>query len=48
MTKEEQISASAIVLAGRLATTVKKQFIIAIPRLRDRTVEFIGFEWWRA
>ena len=48
LTREEQITASAIVLAGRLATTVKKQFIIAIPRLRDRTVEFIGFEWWRA
>ena len=48
LTKEELITASTIVLAGRLATTVKKQFIIAIPRLRDRTVEFIGFEWWRA
>jgi tRNA-intron endonuclease, archaea type len=48
LTREEQITASAIVLAGRLATTVKKQFIIAIPKLRERTVEFIGFEWWRA
>ena len=48
LTKEELITASTIVLAGRLATTVKKQFIIAIPRIRDRTVEFIGFEWWRA
>src|SRR5215204_3436091 len=48
LAKEEQITASTIVLAGRLATTVKKQFIIAIPRLRDRTVEFIGFDWWRA
>src|SRR5918994_1788878 len=42
------ITATAIVLAGRLATTVKKQFIIAIPRIRDKTVQFIGFEWWRA
>jgi tRNA-intron endonuclease, archaea type len=48
LTKEELITASTIVLVGRLATTVKKQFIIAIPRIRDRTVEFIGFEWWRA
>ena len=42
------MTASAIILSGRLATTVKKQFLIAIPRIRDKTVEFIGFEWWRA
>ncbi len=48
LTKEEEITAPTIVLAGRLATTVKKQFIIAIPKLRERTVDFIGFEWWRA
>src|SRR5918994_2406230 len=48
MTKEEIMTASAIILSGRLATTVKKQFLIAIPRIRDKTVEFIGFEWWRA
>src|ERR687898_251798 len=48
LTREEIMTASAIVLSGRLATTVKKQFIIAIPRIRDKTVQFIGFEWWRA
>ena len=42
------ITATAIVLAGRLATTVKKQFIIAIPKINERKVEFIGFDWWRA
>jgi tRNA-intron endonuclease, archaea type len=42
------ITATAIVLAGRLATTVKKQFIIAIPKTNEREVEFIGFDWWRA
>ena len=46
--REEIMTASAIILAGRLATTVKKQFIIAIPKIKDKTVEFIGFEWWRA
>ncbi len=48
LTREEIMTASAIILSGRLATTVKKQFLIAIPRIRDKTVEFIGFEWWRA
>jgi tRNA-intron endonuclease len=42
------ITATAIVLAGRLATTVKKQFIVAIPKTKDKKVEFIGFDWWRA
>jgi tRNA-intron endonuclease len=42
------ITATAIVLAGRLATTVKKQFIIAIPKTNEKKVEFIGFDWWRA
>jgi tRNA-intron endonuclease len=42
------ITATAIVLAGRLATTVKKQFIVAIPKYKERKVQFIGFDWWRA
>ena len=46
--KEELLTATNIVLAGRLATTVKKQFIIAVPRIKDKHVEFIGFDWWRA
>jgi tRNA-intron endonuclease len=48
LTREEIMTASGIILSGRLATTVKKQFIIAIPRIRDKTVQFFGFEWWRA
>lgn len=46
--KEEIISATNIVLSGRLATTVKKQFVIAVPKVRERKVEFIGFDWWKA
>src|ERR687897_2772786 len=37
------LTATSIVLAGRLATTVKKQFIIAIPKPNEKKVEFIGF-----
>lgn len=43
-----KINATDIVLAGRLATTVRKQFIIAIPELGKNIVSFVGFDWWRA
>jgi tRNA-intron endonuclease len=44
----DRMTATGIVLAGRLATTVKKQFILAIPRINEKTITFVGFEWWRA
>jgi tRNA-intron endonuclease len=44
----EELSATGVVLAGRLATTVKKQFILAIPKARDFKVDYVGFDWWRA
>lgn len=43
-----KISATDIVLAGRLATTVHKQFIIAIADVVKKEVSFLGFDWWRA
>jgi tRNA-intron endonuclease len=43
-----KISAVDIVLAGRLATTVRKQFIIAVPDTGSDLVTFIGFDWWKA
>ena len=44
----DHMTATGIVLAGRLATTVRKQFILAIPRTRGKRVDFISFDWWRA
>lgn len=44
--KKEFISSTGVVLAGRLATTVRKQFIIAIPH-RDN-VEYLALDWWKA
>src|ERR671912_571219 len=41
LTREEIMTASAIILSGRLATTVKKQFLIAIPRIREKICKFI-------
>ncbi len=45
---DDMLTATAIILAGRLATTVRKQFILAIPRLKEKKVEFVSFDWWRA
>jgi tRNA-intron endonuclease, archaea type len=44
----DDLAATGIVLAGRLATTVKKQFILAIPKIKQKKVDFVGFDWWRA
>ena len=45
---QQEITATGIVLAGRLATTVKKQFILAITSMKPRRVYFLSFDWWRA
>ena len=42
------ISATSMVRSGRLATTVRKQFIIAISDRAKNTVEFLRYDWWRA
>ncbi|MBT3573369.1 MAG: tRNA-intron lyase [Nitrosopumilus sp.] len=45
--RSESITSTGIVLAGRLATTVRKQFILAIPKGKDR-VDFLALDWWKA
>ena len=45
--KNDDISSTAIVLAGRLASSVKKQFILAIPRNKDK-IDYLALDWWRA
>ncbi|MEM2760002.1 MAG: tRNA-intron lyase [Nitrososphaerales archaeon] len=45
---DDTLTATSIILAGRLATTVRKQFILAIPYLKEKKVEFVSFVWWRA
>ena len=42
------ISATEIVKAGRLATTVRKRFIIAIPDKAENKVKYLIFKWFRA
>ena len=45
--RNDSITSTAIVLAGRLATTVRKQFILAIPKGKDK-VDFLALDWWKA
>ncbi|MGC8556369.1 MAG: tRNA-intron lyase [Conexivisphaera sp.] len=41
----DQLTANYIVLAGRLATAVRKKFVLAVAG-RRRT-RYLAFEWWR-
>jgi tRNA-intron endonuclease len=43
-----EINATDMVRSGRLATTVRKQFIIAVVSGAKEKVEFLAFDWWRA
>ena len=45
--RNEKISSTDVVLAGRLATSVKKKFILAIPYGKER-VDYIALDWWKA
>ena len=45
--KNDDISSTAVVLAGRLASSVKKQFILAIPNGKDK-IDYLSLDWWRA
>ena len=42
------ITATSLVRSGRLATTVKKQFIIAIADAKNAAVDYLRYDWWRA
>jgi len=42
------ISATEIVKAGRLATTVRKRFIIAVPDLGSKKIKYLIFKWFKA
>jgi tRNA-intron endonuclease, archaea type len=47
-TASADISATEIVKAGRLATTVRKRFIIAVPGLGNEKVKYLIFKWFKA
>jgi tRNA-intron endonuclease len=43
-----EISATEIVKAGRLATTVRKRFIIAVPDVDTEKAQYLIFKWFKA
>jgi tRNA-intron endonuclease len=43
-----EMTATEIVKTGRLATTVRKRFIIAVPDLEKGNINYIIFKWFRA
>ena len=45
--RNENMSSTDVVLAGRLATSVKKPFILAIPYGKER-VDYLALDWWKA
>ena len=44
----EKIGTFDIVRAGRLATTVRKQFVIASPDIKNGDVDYLIFKWFKA
>jgi len=46
--RDESLSALEIIRSGRLATTVRKYFTLAVPDVEAGRVSYILFEWWRA
>jgi len=48
MSPRSKMTATSMVRSGRLATTVRKQFIIAIPDEDSRAIDFLRYDWWRA
>jgi len=45
--RNDNISSTDVVLAGRLASTVRKQFILALPHGKDK-VDYLALDWWKA
>lgn len=41
----DELTATHLVLSGRLATTVRKRFVMAIASRKG--IDLLGFEWWK-
>jgi len=44
----DEVTATEIVKAGRLATTVHKRFIIAVPNPEAEKIRYLIFKWFKA
>ena len=45
---KDELTATDVVKAGRLATTVRKRFILAIPDLEAEDIRYLIFKWFKA
>jgi tRNA-intron endonuclease len=45
---KSEMTATEIVKAGRLATTVRKRFIIAVPNVEKDKIRYLIFKWFKA
>ncbi|KPV64641.1 MAG: tRNA-splicing endonuclease [Candidatus Bathyarchaeota archaeon BA2] len=45
---KDEVTATDIVKTGRLATTVRKRFIIAVPDLEAEGIRYLIFKWFKA
>ncbi|MEM2843194.1 MAG: tRNA-intron lyase [Candidatus Bathyarchaeia archaeon] len=46
--KKDLMGPFEVVRAGRLATTVRKQFIIAASSIKSRKIKYLMFKWFKA
>jgi len=46
--RQDEITATDLVKAGRLATTVRKRFIIATPEPQTEQIQYLIFKWFKA
>jgi tRNA-intron endonuclease len=44
----DEVTATEMVKAGRLATTVRKRFIIAVPGEENEKIRYLIFKWFKA
>ncbi|MDQ1280899.1 MAG: tRNA-intron endonuclease, archaea type [Thermoproteota archaeon] len=44
----EEITSTDVVRAGRLATSVRKRFIIAVPNPKTNKIQYLMFNWYKA
>lgn len=44
----DEVTATEVVKAGRLATTVRKRFIIAVPNPENTKIQYLIFKWFKA
>jgi len=44
----DEVTATEIVKAGRLATTVRKRFIVAVPDPESEKIRYLIFKWFKA